>query len=82
MSARLMGRHWVLLLREHLWYFSPATLARLLSHTGFDLIRTGRKHIRFTLETVLVRLAEYPGIVGSVSDRFSRLPFARRLPLW
>lgn len=37
LSARLMGRHWSHYHREHLNYFSPGTLGRLLAECGFSL---------------------------------------------
>ena len=81
MTARLMGRHWVMLLREHLWYFSPAIMARLLSRTGFDPVRIRPEWRRFSLGSVVARLTQYPGIVGAASGGLSRLPLAGRLPL-
>jgi SAM-dependent methyltransferase len=66
--ARRMGRHWVLLLREHLWYFSPSTIGRLLRQNGFELVRTSPNFVRFSLASIAGRLARYPNVLG----RFAR----------
>jgi SAM-dependent methyltransferase len=33
--AKAMGKHWNMLLLEHLWYFSPKTLERMMARYGF-----------------------------------------------
>ena len=48
MSARLTGSAWWFLLSHHLFYFSPATLGRLLESEGFGVI--ARTSCRQTLE--------------------------------
>ena len=63
-TARVLGPRWVLLLREHLWYFSPATIARLLDRAGYDLLETRPKWVSFSLQNVAARLAQYPGPLG------------------
>jgi SAM-dependent methyltransferase len=67
--ARLMGRHWVLLLREHLWYFSPKTMRRLLNAVGFELIQTRTNWVHFSARNVMRRLAQYPGRPGQWAGR-------------
>ena len=59
-----MGRRWVLLLREHLWYFSRDTLAALLAQQGFELVHARANWVHFSVTNVLVRLAQYPGWFG------------------
>jgi 2-polyprenyl-3-methyl-5-hydroxy-6-metoxy-1,4-benzoquinol methylase len=65
--ARVLGPRWVLLLREHLWYFSPDTIARLLRDGGFEFVRAETKWVRFSLANVAVRLSQYGGALGSLS---------------
>lgn len=77
--ARLMGRRWVLLLREHLWYFSPRTLAKLLERAGYELVGTHTKSVTFSLSNVATRLGQYPGVVGSASRRLDGNPLLKRL---
>jgi hypothetical protein len=36
--ARLMGRSWVFLLDVHLYYFTRATIHKLLDDAGFDVV--------------------------------------------
>jgi 2-polyprenyl-3-methyl-5-hydroxy-6-metoxy-1,4-benzoquinol methylase len=80
-SARWMGRRWVLLLREHLWYFSPKTIAKLLSQVGFDLVETRPKAVRFSVANVLRRLAQYPGAARSVAATLAAMSLLNRIPL-
>jgi SAM-dependent methyltransferase len=79
--ARLMGKRWVLLLREHLWYFSPDTVGRLLLQAGFDLIQTRSKLVQFSLANVLGRLAQYPGALCATAGCLFRIPICGRLRL-
>jgi SAM-dependent methyltransferase len=70
--ARWLGKHWVLLLREHLWYFSPATFARLLQSCGLDLVQVRPNTVHFSLANVLGRMAQYPGLAGNMARRLYR----------
>jgi len=79
LCARLLGRRWVLLLREHLWYFSPQTMAGLLSAAGFTLVRTRTKLVRFSLASICGRLAQYSGAHESLTTRLSRATALRRV---
>ena len=36
--ARAMGPRWTMLLLEHLWYFSPATMRRFMAAQGFHML--------------------------------------------
>src|SRR6185437_11195440 len=52
-SARLLGRQWMEYKPEHLFYFNPATLTRLMERSGYDsiAISSGRKVL--TLDYVI-----------------------------
>jgi SAM-dependent methyltransferase len=76
--ARFMGPHWILLLREHLWYFSPETVTRLLTIVGFDVIRIRSNRVRFSVANVLGRAAQYPHAFAGVAGRLSRNQWLRR----
>ncbi len=76
--ARLMGRQWVLLLREHLWYFDPTTLSRVLRQSGFEMIATRPNAVTFSLRNVLTRTAQYEGIAGRLASRMTRLDLVNR----
>jgi SAM-dependent methyltransferase len=78
-TARSMGRHWVLLLREHLWYFDRATMSRLLQQCGFELVETRPNSVRFSMRNVLSRSAQYPGIGGRVARLLAGPPWLSRL---
>jgi 2-polyprenyl-3-methyl-5-hydroxy-6-metoxy-1,4-benzoquinol methylase len=78
-AARLMGRRWVLLLREHLWYFSRETLAALLAQQGFEVVHARANWVHFSLTNVLVRLSQYPGWLGRVAQRLASQSWLRRI---
>ncbi|GEM_PF-2057027 len=44
LSARLMGKSWIQIRKEHLVYFSKSNLKSLLEGAGFDLVKTGSPH--------------------------------------
>jgi 2-polyprenyl-3-methyl-5-hydroxy-6-metoxy-1,4-benzoquinol methylase len=77
--ARVMGKHWVLLLREHLWYFSPATIATLLSRTDFVVTDVRPKLVSFSLWSIIQRLAQNPGAAGRLAERLAGVEVLRRL---
>jgi len=79
--AKLMGKRWVLLLREHLWYFSPDTIGRLLSLSGFTLVRTQPKWVSFSLANVAARVAQYPGPLSSVTSKLAKSRVLGRAPV-
>ena len=72
LMARLSGRRWVLLLREHLWYFSPGAIGRLMQKCGLQLLDTRPNYVWFSLENILTRLAQYPGPLRRVFASLSR----------
>jgi 2-polyprenyl-3-methyl-5-hydroxy-6-metoxy-1,4-benzoquinol methylase len=75
--ARAMGKRWVLLLREHLWYFSPETLGRLLERAGFELVESRPKWVSFSLANVAGRLAQYRGPVSRAASRVANARLLR-----
>ncbi len=77
--ARWMGKRWVLLLREHLWYFSPTTLARLVEQCELELVCVRSNFVHFSLANVLGRLAQYPGASGRAAQRLSRWKLMRQI---
>ena len=77
--ARLMGKRWVLLLREHLWYFSPTTMATLLSRNGFILADARPKLVSVSVAHIVSRLAQSPGSSGKAAGRLSGIGALRRL---
>jgi 2-polyprenyl-3-methyl-5-hydroxy-6-metoxy-1,4-benzoquinol methylase len=79
--ARLMGRRWVLLLREHVWYYSPATIAALLRQAGFEMICTRTHVVQFSMANVLGRAAQYPGVAGRLSLRWANWSWLKRVTI-
>ena len=80
-TARRMGHAWVLLLREHLWYFDPSTIARLLRRWGFEPVETRPISAHFSIAGVLDRVAKYPDLVGCIARCLAGVPVARDLPV-
>jgi SAM-dependent methyltransferase len=65
--ARLMGRSWVFLLSVHLYYFTRATMGRLLARAGFA-VEMSRAHFQqLELGYVLHRATPYVGRVATIA---------------
>ena len=77
LPARLMGHRWVLLLREHLWYFTPATMLALLHKCGFQLAGVRGNAVHFSLANMLARLAQYPSRLQEVMLWLARFPYLK-----
>jgi 2-polyprenyl-3-methyl-5-hydroxy-6-metoxy-1,4-benzoquinol methylase len=71
--ARAMGRSWVFLLDVHLYYFTRATIRRLLEDTGFDVIRIRPHFQRLSLGYILRRAMPYAGAPARIAERVLRL---------
>jgi SAM-dependent methyltransferase len=63
--ARAMGGRWNMLLLEHLWYFSPQTLERLMARNGFDQMEIRPVPFDAPLAHVATRLAQTFGMKGA-----------------
>jgi 2-polyprenyl-3-methyl-5-hydroxy-6-metoxy-1,4-benzoquinol methylase len=83
---RLMGASWYFYIpEEHLHYFNPETVRRLLRRTGFDPLRVGRTLKPLSLRYSLAQLAEYAPRLHQAARALARVtprPFLNRvLPL-
>jgi 2-polyprenyl-3-methyl-5-hydroxy-6-metoxy-1,4-benzoquinol methylase len=67
--ARTMGRSWVFLLSVHLYYFTPATLTRLLESSGFSVERFRRHYQHLALGYILHRSRPYLGPLARLAQR-------------
>jgi ubiquinone/menaquinone biosynthesis C-methylase UbiE len=63
-QSKLMGSRWPSLLRQHLWYFSPITIKRLLDEHGYTLVSIQPVRSRYTLKKAAHRLIPSGGIPG------------------
>lgn len=81
LPARVMGKRWVLLLREHLWYFSPRTITALLEQCGYRVVDVRANWVRFSLANVFTRLGQYGGPAGALSRELAKTPAFSRIPL-
>jgi SAM-dependent methyltransferase len=64
--ARFMGKRWNMLLLEHLWYFSPATITAFLAKHGFAKVALRSIPFDAPLAHVINRLAQTFGMKGSL----------------
>ena len=72
--ARAMGKRWSMLLLEHLWYFSPKTLERMMTKHGFALLKTRSMPYDAPIAHLATRLAQTFGMTGTFKARsLSRL---------
>jgi len=71
--ARLMGRSWVFLLDVHLYYFTRATIRKLLADAGFDIVRIRPHYQRLNLGYVLYRSRRYIGAPARLLERVVRM---------
>jgi hypothetical protein len=67
--ARLMGRSWVFLLDVHLYYFTRATMRRLLEDAGFEVVRIRPHFQRLGLAYVVSRAVPYVGAPARLAHR-------------
>jgi prepilin-type N-terminal cleavage/methylation domain-containing protein/prepilin-type processing-associated H-X9-DG protein len=86
LHARLSGRRWVHLHRDHLWYFDRRSLGALASRAGFEIVQCGTAWKMFNLRYVFEILAHYSGngLVRALSraslGRMPAVVLDRRLP--
>lgn len=69
LSARLMGRHWPHIKREHLCYFTRRSLSDCLARAGFTGIRVTASRKPLTLAYAVRQLTVYPQPVLSPAAR-------------
>jgi SAM-dependent methyltransferase len=63
--AKAMGKYWNMLLLEHLWYFSPKTLQRLMARYGFELLAIRSVPYDAAIAHLGTRLAQTFGMIGT-----------------
>ena len=76
MFAKLTGRHWPWFMRMHFYYFTPASMGRMLRAAGFEVIRFER-HKRIVSLRYLLRKGF--SLLGPLSflGRIVGLPFGK-----
>ena len=67
-----MGRSWVFLLDVHLYYFTRATIRKLLEDAGFDVVLIRPHFQRLALGYVLQRATPYVGAPARLGARLFR----------
>jgi SAM-dependent methyltransferase len=63
--AKAMGKRWNMLLLEHLWYFSPKTLERMMVCHGFERLATRSLPFDAPFAHIATRLAQTFGMKGT-----------------
>jgi SAM-dependent methyltransferase len=63
--AKAMGKHWNMLLLEHLWYFSPKTLEQMMARYGFGLLAIRSVPYDAPIMHLATRLAQIFGMTGT-----------------
>jgi SAM-dependent methyltransferase len=63
--AKAMGKHWNMLLLEHLWYFSPKTLEQMMARYGFALLAIRSVPYDAPIMHLATRLAQIFGMTGA-----------------
>lgn len=59
-SARLMRRHWMEYKPEHLFFFNPRTITRLLENAGFDRVEVSSGKKALTPDYMIGHFEKYP----------------------
>lgn len=74
LSARLLGRRWWFIERDHIFYYSPETLAEQLRRCGFE---PGKRHSvlrTYPARYLMRKLSSYlPGVAGLAERVLERL---------
>ena len=79
LAARLMGRRWPWLMDMHIYYFSQATLAKMLQQSGFTVIKSGAVGRYLRLGYLGTRVAGLSQLLGSlVTSLIKRLHLAEK----
>jgi len=61
--AKLMGMKWQLIIPpEHLYYYSPRNLTKLLQDSGFKVLEVAKPSKRFSIPYVFSMLAQWQGL--------------------
>jgi 2-polyprenyl-3-methyl-5-hydroxy-6-metoxy-1,4-benzoquinol methylase len=81
--ARVMGRRWRHIFRGHYHQFKPATLERLMRHTGLDTARRTSATKHASLGFILRRALDYgylpAGIFGALEGLLEKTGMAGRI---
>ena len=68
--ARAMGRHWRLMTPpQHLWFFTPQAITRLLEAHGFRVLSLTHPTKRVPLGLIAYQLARYVGLQRHLKER-------------
>ena len=84
LPSKLMGSKWIFLLSVHLWYFTPKTLRKILSKTGFQATLFKRHWQTLSLGYLVFRMEEYSKFLAKFSNFFVKLLHIENIsiPYW
>jgi len=78
LSRLFMGRRWFFYIpEEHLHYFRPSTLSRLVTTRGFRVTSIGRAYKPMTFEYALTQFQEYNPLIYKILSAAGRVVPAR-----
>ena len=78
-SARLLGRRWMEFKPEHLFYFEPSTLTKLLADLDFRDIRINSGKKILTTEYIIGHFDKFPVPLITPTLRLARRILPRRM---
>jgi 2-polyprenyl-3-methyl-5-hydroxy-6-metoxy-1,4-benzoquinol methylase len=82
--SRLMGGKWVFLLSVHLYYFTFATIKKILEISGFKLLKSKKHWQTLELGYIFFRMKPYSSFVSNVGSRITELLRLKnaQIPYW
>ncbi|MBF0508463.1 MAG: glycosyltransferase [Deltaproteobacteria bacterium] len=81
--ARVSGRRWVSFkLPEHVVYYTPASISKILSLAGFEVLSITRAGQYCRLDFILKRIAQLGGLEGVASGLIERLKTYRDVMIY
>ncbi len=67
--AKIAGRKWWFLLSVHLWYFTPATIKRMLADTGFEQLNHTHHFQKLNFGYLAMRVKPYNKFLGNFLEK-------------
>lgn len=59
LPAKIFGKHWWFIISNHLFYFTPDTISKMLKKTGFEIIENHVHFQKLSVAYLLTRLGRY-----------------------
>lgn len=69
---RLLGARWRQIIPDHIFFFSAATLTRLLTESGFEVLQAGHVGKSMSLRLFISRVGRYSTLAASLISALAR----------